>query len=1023
MASMSDCPAQRGGPEPLPASRLAREYHVSRWNSEDGLPQNFIRSILQTRDGYIWLGTQFGLSRFDGIRFTLFTRYSHSEMVDDTIYCMDEDSSGALWIGTGKGLLRYNHGQFTHWKTPAVGRTTIVRSLQVMPGGTVWATMDGALVRVQDGKLSLVAPLDPGPGSRLFLVKSQRAGEVALAGSAGLFRLNQKSSGLEAIESGTWPAAPSAWTISELSGRVYMGSVAGLHCFENGAWSNLLADVRLPGGDVPVIFEDRRGGIWVGSKNCPITRFHDQRVLQLEWGDPIERYEVFTFFEDREENIWVGTDSGLLRLKPKILRTYTTRERLDANKVYSVSEARDGGVWATTERGLIRIKDDTVQAYVPDASLGTGNPTWAVLEDDSGLVWLGRARTRREARSAILHYRDGRFREFKPDLQPTNGCRALYKDPMKRIWSATSDGVVCWSNGAVAAHYRAADDPFYEDVRFIQVMRDGSLWMASYKEGVRQIRDGVTNTYCTRNQMASNSAWSLYEDPDGVVWVATDNGLHRCERGQVFVFTRSHGLHEEVVNHIIEDDFGNLWLSGLRGIYRVQRRELNEVAAGRAEPCRVVAFGESEGMENAETNGETQPAGCKTRDGRIWFPTVMGLVVIDPSTIRENRLEPSIVIEQVVADEETILREGRVSGQATLLPTDSDGDSSTEPRLRLPPGRARVLEVYYTANTFNSPERVKFKYRLEGYDTGWHEPVGRRLAIYTSLSPGKYRFQVIACNSHGHWNNVGAAFSFILEPHFYETWPFYALCGFVAAAAIALVIGVRLRVQRRLLQLQQQAELERVRAHIAEDMHDDVGASVSQIAILSEVARRELNEPRRAEQNVQRISGIARQLVDSLSELVWATNPHNDTLDNMAAYFREYAGNYFEPAGINAQLEFPPDLPAISVPPETRRALFLVLKEALHNIMKHSKASAAKVMLRYVPETGRTAAHRETPRIELTISDDGRGMSDEGGRPFGNGLRNMKRRIHEIGGDIQFHTVLGKGTTVSIRAPLRPPKR
>jgi signal transduction histidine kinase len=586
------------------------------------------------------------------------------------------------------------------------------------------------------------------------------------------------------------------------------------------------------------------------------------------------------------------------------------------------------------------------------------------------------------------------------------------------MWLATEDGVVCWRDGILKSYSRDRDS-FYGNIRAILVTRDGDVWLGSYGAGLRQIKDDRIKTYGAADGLSNLHAWAICQDADGVLWAGTEYGLNRFENGRFFAFTREHGLQENVINQILEDDFGNLWLSGLRGIYRIRREELNHLAAGLTKALHVVAFGEAEGMENAETNGEGQPAGWKTRDGRLWFPTQKGVVAINPKLSRDNQVLPPVIIEQVLADDELVLRQGiPVDGKTTAhgrvssvqRPPDAPGEAT----LTLGPGKAHLIEIRYTANALTAPERVRFKYRLEGYKEEWHDARDRRVAIYTNLRPGAYRFQVIACNSHGYWNETGAAFRFRVDPHFYETWPFYLICALLALAAIMAVLAIRLRLQRKFLRLGQQAELERVRARIAEDMHDDIGSSLSQIAILSEVARRDLLDPSRAEPNVERISGIARQLVDSLSELVWATNPRNDTLDNMAAYFREYAANYFEPTPIRCRLDFPPRRAGATIPPEIRRALFLILKEALHNIVKHSGASEASVSLRCERQNQHKALS-----IEMQVADNGRGFPAQGGRRFGNGLRNMNRRAESMKGHLEFESSPTEGTRLRVSVPIR----
>jgi signal transduction histidine kinase len=369
---------------------------------------------------------------------------------------------------------------------------------------------------------------------------------------------------------------------------------------------------------------------------------------------------------------------------------------------------------------------------------------------------------------------------------------------------------------------------------------------------------------------------------------------------------------------------------------------------------------------------------------------------LDPARLLDNDPPPPVVIEQVVADDRIIFGDG--APQAEAVPAVH----------HLPPGRGRVLEIRYTASSFRAPEKIQFKYRLEHSDSEWHvDNRNRRAALYTNLKPGAYRFQVFACSSQGVWNSAGDSFAFTLAPFFYQTETFYIACSVLLVALALGIQAFRLNVQRRLLRLEQEAALQRERARIARDMHDDLGANLTQIAILSEVTTRDWSHLDRAKSNVEKISATARKLVDNISELVWATNPGNDTLDNLAAYFREYAASYFEGTAIRCHLDFPPAVPPIPVSSEMRRALFLVLKEAIQNAVKHSAANQVDISLSYAP-----------PELRLSLRDNGRGFNVESVSRFSNGLQNMRRRVEAVQGFLEIQSSQGAGTSLEVRVRL-----
>ena len=470
------------------------------------------------------------------------------------------------------------------------------------------------------------------------------------------------------------------------------------------------------------------------------------------------------------------------------------------------------------------------------------------------------------------------------------------------------------------------------------------MWFGTYGGGLNRLHEGQITVYTTALGEYNNRAWCIHEDADGVFWVGSRGGLNRfvppgvkwvvpalagqatAWRGpsstlevqpakagttnadRFFTFTTRHGLHENTINNVQEDDFGYLWLSGLQGIYRVSRGELNEIAMGRQTQAQVLALGEVDGLLNSQCNGGiNQPSGCKDRAGRIWFPTARGVAMIDPRNIHRNEVPPPVVIEQVLADNQVVLGDGRPS---------RPGDASRGPRLsptmpeanvlRLAPGRARVLEIHYTGNSFAAPNRMRFKYRLEGYDQDWrYDDQNRRVAFYTSLWPGAYTFHVLACNNHGVWSETAAQFSFILAPHFWQTWLFYVLAGAGILGLAAALQAYRLRWQHRLLKLEHQQALADERTRIARDLHDDLGTALTGLALELDVARRDAGTATTLTQRLADAAGHTRGLAERMREVVWAVNPRCDNVPSVASVLEQLASQFLDAAEIRVRLEFP----------------------------------------------------------------------------------------------------------------------
>jgi signal transduction histidine kinase len=405
-------------------------------------------------------------------------------------------------------------------------------------------------------------------------------------------------------------------------------------------------------------------------------------------------------------------------------------------------------------------------------------------------------------------------------------------------------------------------------------------------------------------------------------------------------------------------------------------------------------------MLSSECNGgDNQPAGAKDSEGRIWFPTARGVVAVDPRAVHQNDAAPPVVIEQVVADGEIIYGDG--------LDRNAPRPVLGSRPMALAAGHARLLEIRYAANSFVAPEKVRFRYRMEGHDREWRDGGGSRVAYYNSLRPGDYRFQVKACNNHSYWNETGATFAFSLAPHFWQTWPFAAAC---AAAAVALAAGIqrhRLGVQRRILRLEQAAALQAERARIAKDLHDDLGATLTGVALQADVARRHARQPAALDAQLDAISRGARSLVEQMRETVWAMNPACDTIESAVSFLCQFAETFLAAASIRCRLDVPREIPPVELSADARHHLFLALKEALNNVVKH--ASAAEVWLRF---------QFDDEALTLTVQDDGRGFDSTLLNGAGQGLKNLRNRLETLAGSFELNTTPDHGARIRLRIPL-----
>jgi ligand-binding sensor domain-containing protein/two-component sensor histidine kinase len=991
------------GSEKLPANELPmRGYYLESYSAEKGLPQNTVTDVLQTSDGYLWIVTPFGLSRFDGVSFKTFSPGNTPGLRENMFTSLAEDEQGVMWAGTRDGLLRYQNGTFEQLDTSHGLPHARVDGLCRRRKGGIWAATDQGIAHVSGRKATVVVAI---PNLRSVFEDSTE--RLWFSGTLGVYVWNSATGQSERIlkRERAHEARVNAFCEDRL-GTIWFGTKYGLYRWRDGA----LDHFSRYGEELPLRMEQDRavrgiieganpGELWVALDGAEgLYQFCDEQWFKAdspEW--PVLR-RVRLCLKDVEGNLWLGTDThGLLRLRYPRLQVFGKEPGGLLNDcIWSVTASSTGGIWAGGEEGFCRIglNGDAEPSRAPEEHW-SDTTIRSVYESKSGDLLVG------DQLHGLYRFRNGNFTST-----PMPGLtRTVYEDRAGTVWVGTDNGMARVRGGGVQDRYYTTNQGLpHGDVRAFFEDRRGQLWIGTYGGGVCIL---TNDTFRRIGGLSSHKAWSFHEDADGVMWIGTAAGLNRYENGRVFVFTRKHGLFDDLVNYVVEDDEGMFWISCNRGIYRVDRKELNEVAAGRRDQVGHVAYGEADGMLTSETNGESQPAGCKSTDGRIWFPTQRGIVVIDPKTVYRNERAPPVIIEQVIS------KSGQVFGpSATVVSAPIENQPEPTPTKsvhRLKPGEADVLEIRFTANSFVEPSKVQFKHKLEGHDSKWTLPHNSRVAHYTNLRPGSYRFHVIACNNHGYWNAQGDEFSFIVEPRFYETWPFYGLCALGLFTGAAGVQAVRLRLQRKMLRLEQQEALQRERERIAKDMHDDLGANLTRIAILSEVTNRQAENPVQVRNTARTISETARKVVDNISEIVWLTNPRNDTLDSLAGYLRAHAAEFFDLSPVNCRLDFPGTVPNFSVPGELRRDILLAFKEALNNVARHSEAHLVAITMAFSPGG---------QNIVVTVTDDGKGLRADGVNPTNNGLRNMRERLSRRGGGVEITSSAGRGTCVKISALL-----
>lgn len=949
------------------------------WHTENGLPQSSVLAILQTRDGYLWLGTQGGLVRFDGVKFTLFNPSSHPGLTSSRIRTLYEDGDGVLWIGTEDGaLVKFAQGVFTSVDNP----DDPLRSVWQIAGdatGGLWLSTRSGLVRYQAGRFTrharpdgsdlmpetAIVPDDEGAlwfGTRWGLVR-YADGTIRTFTAADGLPHDSVNAVLRARDGSLWVGT------TEGLARLRGGAVAGTYTTATGLTDNWIS----------ALHEDAAGNLWIGTGRG-LNRIVGERIAPLHVNGLPSTTNILSVASDREGNVWVGTVTrGLSRLKAARVSMLSVDNGLPHPSAAAVTEDANGNLWiANTCGGLVRYRHGAVRTYTERDGL-PADCVWSLLAARDGTLWVGTwggglARLTGDRVTVQTHRNSGLVHDV---------VLALYEDRDGVIWIGTIGGLHAFKDGRFTV-YRAADGLVHDDVRFITQDRDGGIW-AGTTNGVSRFAGGRFTNYTTANGLSHNSVRAIHQDADGVIWIGTyGGGLNRLENGRIVRYTTANGLYEDVVSRILEDDRGMLWMSGNRGLYRVSRAMLNDYAAGRIAAISCVSYGVTDGMRNHETNGGAQPAGWRTRDGRLWFPTIDGVASIDPAA-PDNALPPPVAIERITAD-----------GRAL--------DPGAPVVLR--PGRT-MLEVEYTALSLVAPEKTGFMYRLDGYDDAHVNAGARRVAYYSNLPPGAYTLRVAASNNDGVWNMDGAAVNIVVLTPFWATW------WFRAASVVALAGVVLLAHRRRVRGLQRRQALqeaftrqliesqENERKRIARELHDTLGQSL--VLIKNQAA---IGHDRPAEA-MQEISAMAAQAIGEVKEIAYHLRPYQ--LDRLGLTRALEA--LVERVATSTALQVSAAIDNIDdlLPKEAEINLYRIVQESLNNVMTHAAASAVTV-----------AVARRGGHVHVTVEDNGRGF-DRLALPPGHrgiGLAGIAERARLLDATHTLVAAPGRGTTVRLEIPL-----
>jgi ligand-binding sensor domain-containing protein/signal transduction histidine kinase len=991
------------------AATSTARFNIRTWTTDDGLPQGSVTAMTQARNGYLWLGTDKGLARFDGIRFTTFDDNNTPGLNSSQIRSLFDDSRDNLWIGTKTaGIVLVKDGRVESVPADKGFHAGQLKSACEDSSGSVWLyTQDGQLLHYHQGSVGVG---DGGTNypSNCRTIIAEKSGPVWMGTDQGLFTTGSlKDFALAG------PPRLKVRAIKQVDFLVASGS-DGFWCLADGRvqkWRNFQVehDYGPYPWDAPITSacEDREGNLVVGTYGDATYWLNSQGRFDRVAREDGSLDVVLSLLIDRDDNLWIGTDGlGLSRVKKS---PFDVLNQSEGRAVQSVYEDGEGGLWVGFfSGGTPAVLCADLETGAPRRRYGTNVYVQSVFVDRTNQVWAGTSGPwdpwqlsegglfKIETNSIQPQYIRTTLPPDVTKLTVVEAVSAVYQDRKGVLWVGTKKGL--WrKDGDDWKMLTTADGLSSDDVRAIADDAEGNLWIGTESGGLNRLTGGKFVSLHKSDGLPSEHILSLCLDGQGVLWVGTSGGLARFQNGKWTRYTTANGLASDSVQYMLEDGQGNLWLGSNHGLMRLAKKALNDFAQDPTNQYSCRTFGKSDGLPASECTSGSQPAACRTHDGRLWFPTITGLVSVDPAAIRPNTNPPPVTIETVFID--SMPQSTNNLGAAPLT------------NLVIPAGREQ-LDIQYTSLNLGTADKARFRYWMEPYQSHPFEAGDRRVASYPNLPPGSYIFHVTACNEDGVWNESPATLAITVLPPFWQTKSFIGAAIF---CVVALIVGIvyyvsTQKLQRQLAGLRQQQALEKERARIARDIHDQLGASLTQVSLLGEMVESDKNSPGEVESHARQISLTARDTARALDEIVWTVNPSNDTLEGLVNYICKYAQEYLAVAGLRYRLDVPAQLPPAVITPEVRHNVFLAAKEAITNIVRHARATSAFIRLRLEPGS-----------FTLEIQDDGRGIPNLEEKLAGsrNGLRNMVKRMEDIGGSFAVRPVPEGGVIICLTVPIQ----
>jgi len=952
----------------LDPNKRVTQYALRNWTTEQGLPQGWISALLQTHDGFLWVGTRGGLARFDGVHFNVFHSSEADSIPNDIITSLAEDISGNLWIGTPGGLTRYREGHFvTFTQRDGLPETSIARLCPDSGGGLWIVTSYSRIVRFNGYRFEQFNSPIAGKFAEVNTILEDHGGILWMATFHGLFAFNKgvldrrysRADGLsdEAVYA----------LCLDRSGTLWVAGNGGVDYLHEQRFIHRAVPGLVMASFVSV---DRQGNLWTGSTGSGLFRVNEHGASRLTAAQGLTSDEIYTILEDRDGGIWIGAVSGLNQLQDSIFTSFGIPEGLPAStRDLDAVEESDHAIWLGGGKTVIRLKGDAIQI------LDTGHRT-------SSFPYTVRSSSL--SRQGLLVTSDaGRVSLMRPSSLSglrkltLNGAGIIFYDREGVLWAGTNEnGLIRYQSNGDTQSYTIRNGLTDNNVRVINEDVHGDLWVGTVS-GLVRLHNGAPAKVASCEVVTS-----IWADADGSVWAGSQSGLLHYHDGSVRFFTQRDGLPTDTIEGVAEDDSSHLWLGTLQGVVRVDKQELLSIEQNKGARLSPIVFGKSDGLRDSEVR---QNSVFRSQDGRIWFLTLKEIAVVDP-----RRIAPSPLLTAYVEN-----------------PSLDDKLLAPSVPFVVPPGRHRI-EIHYTAPNLSSPGRMNFRYRLEGWDRDWVDAGMRRDVSYTGIPVGHYRFQVAVSNGWSMWNPSEATLPIVVQPYFYQTAWFLTICVVALVATVIVIHNVRVSQVAAHLNDRLHERLEE-RSRIARELHDTLLQGV--IGMLMQLYAVETQVPASSpmKESLTRVVGRAHKLVDegrTTLEDLRSRARHDDALEEALLSGIE---DFDIPESIQVQITATGIVRTLNY--VVQEDVYRIAREALINALRHAEASTIAIEVGYSESA-----------LKLRVWDNGRGMdadAREAGRSGHWGIQGMRERAEHIGGQLKLWSRPGAGTEIELRIPAR----